>query len=265
MVNKQMRKRVGWSLIAFSAYGLVWGSQQQAPFVIESPGSVTNVLGKSDGVEVLQGNFPDEESFGAIDMLTVSVDGYPGSTPTFYEVLAALFSDDRAIYPLELVYPEGSNFEEEVEASEKDLADSSKSALVAAQMVLPGGVVEKSQAKVVLENVGGPSGGLAFTLGFIDKLTPGSLTGGKSLAVTGTIDDRGAVGEIGGIQQKIYGAKLNGDEFLLMPLGNCYELNDGHLKLIRVIPVRDLKEALAAVKVISADGDIDSLPTCSAK
>ena len=264
-MNRAMRKRVGWSLIAFSAIGLVWGSQQQAPFVIEAPGSVTNVLGKNDGVEVLQGNFPDEESVGAIDMLTVSLYGHPGMTPTFYDVLQALFSEDQAIYPLELVYPEGSSFEKENEASQKDLVDSSNSALVAAQMVLPEGLVEKAEAKVVLENVGGPSGGLAFALGFIDKLTPGSLTGGKSLAVTGTIDDKGTVGEIGGIQQKIYAAKRNGDEFLLMPLGNCSDLTAAHLQLIQVIPIGDLKEAMAAVKVISADGDIDSLPTCSAK
>jgi Lon-like protease len=262
MVNRLMRKRVGWALIALSALGLVWGSQQPAPFVIEAPGSVTNVLGKSEGVEVLQGNFPDDDPVGAIDLLTVSVFGYPGNTPTFLDILAALFSADQAIYPLELIYPPGSTFEEEYEPSVKDLADSSESALSAAQLFLPEGAVERSKAKVVLEDVGGPSGGLAFTLGFIDKLSPGSLTGGKSLAVTGTIDDKGAVGEIGGIQQKIYAAKRNGDEFLIMPVGNCIDLTADHLKLIRVIPVKDLRQALSVVKIISADGDIASLPTC---
>jgi len=260
-----MRQRVGWSLIAFCVFGIVWGAGQQAPYVIESPGVVTNVLGKSDGVEILQGKFPGEDSVGAIDMLTVSGDGAPGITPTWFEILAALFSEDRAIFPLELIFPNGTTFEEFEEESLADLNSSAKSALIAAQTVLPDGAIAKSEAKIVLDRVGGPSAGLAFALGLVDKLTPGSLTGGKSLAVTGTIDNQGLVGEIGGIQQKIYGAKRNGDEFLLIPIGNCYDLTATQLQLIRVIPVNSLNQALAVVKVISADGDIDRLPTCSDK
>ena len=50
--------------------------------------------------------------------------------------------------------------------------------------------------------VGGPSAGLAFTLAIIDELTPGSLTGGKRVAITGTIEPDGKVGEVGGVEQK---------------------------------------------------------------
>ena len=50
--------------------------------------------------------------------------------------------------------------------------------------------------------IGGPSAGLAMTLAILDDLTPGDLTGGKRVAVTGTIDPSGNVGEIGGIEQK---------------------------------------------------------------
>ena len=56
---------------------------------------------------------------------------------------------------------------------------------------------------IKLADVGGPSAGLMFALGIVDKLTPGDLTGGKFVAGTGTIDDDGKVGPIGGIQQKI--------------------------------------------------------------
>ena len=41
-----------------------------------------------------------------------------------------------------------------------------------------------------------------FALGIVDKLTPGDLTGGKFVAGTGTIDDNGKVGPIGGIEMK---------------------------------------------------------------
>jgi PDZ domain-containing protein len=51
--------------------------------------------------------------------------------------------------------------------------------------------------------VGGPSAGMMFAVGIIDKLTPGALTQGKIIAGTGTIDPDGNVGEIGGIQQKL--------------------------------------------------------------
>ena len=50
--------------------------------------------------------------------------------------------------------------------------------------------------------IGGPSAGLAMTLAIFDDLTPGDLTGGQRVAVTGTIDPAGNVGEIGGIEQK---------------------------------------------------------------
>ena len=55
--------------------------------------------------------------------------------------------------------------------------------------------------------IGGPSAGLAMTLAILDDLTPGDLTGGKRVAVTGTIDPEGNVGEIGGIEQKAVAAR----------------------------------------------------------
>ena len=55
--------------------------------------------------------------------------------------------------------------------------------------------------------IGGPSGGLAMSLAILDDLTPGNLTGGKRVAVTGTIGFAGTVGEIGGIEQKAVAAR----------------------------------------------------------
>ena len=79
-----------------------------------------------------------------------------------------------------------------------------------------------------LDNVGGPSAGMMFALGIIDKLTPGALTGGEIVAGTGTIDSAGEVGPIGGIRQKLWGAEDAGADWFLAPASNCDEVT-GHV------------------------------------
>jgi Lon-like protease len=110
--------------------------------------------------------------------------------------------------------------------------------------------------------VGGPSAGLMFSLGIYDKLTPGSITGGKSVAGTGTIDPEGNVGAIGGIEQKMVGAKKAGATVFLTPGGNCADAVravPAGLRLVRVDTFGDAIKALAALG--SGSGDV---PTCSA-
>jgi PDZ domain-containing protein len=65
--------------------------------------------------------------------------------------------------------------------------------------------------------IGGPSGGLAMSLAILDDLTPGNLTGGKRVAVTGTIGYEGTVGEIGGIEQKAVNARAAGARLFIVP------------------------------------------------
>ncbi len=116
--------------------------------------------------------------------------------------------------------------------------------------------------KIQLENVGGPSAGMMFALGVYDKLTDGSLTGGQDVAGTGTIDATGQVGAIGGIRQKLWGAKEAGAKYFLAPAANCDEVV-GHIPDgLQVAAVSTLSDALAALKVISTGGDLSSLPTC---
>lgn len=118
--------------------------------------------------------------------------------------------------------------------------------------------------KIQLENVGGPSAGQMFALGIVDKLTPGSLTGGKHVAGTGTIDDTGAIGKIGGIRQKMYGAQRAGATIFLAPQGDCGEVV-GHVPDgLRVIAVKTLTDSLAAMKVIASGGETGALPGCTA-
>ena len=66
-------------------------------------------------------------------------------------------------------------------------------------------------------DISGPSAGLAMTLAIIDALTPGELTGGKQVAVTGTIDPDGNVGEIGGLPQKAVAARTAHAQIFIVP------------------------------------------------
>ena len=117
---------------------------------------------------------------------------------------------------------------------------------------------------IQLNNVGGPSAGMMFALGIIDTLTPGELNGGENVAGTGTITADGEVGAIGGIRQKLYGARGAGADFFLAPESNCDEVI-GHVPDgLRVLSVGDLDDALAALDAIASGGDLDSLPTCDA-
>ncbi|AQY03326.1 ATP-dependent serine peptidase containing a PDZ domain protein [Microbacterium foliorum] len=113
-----------------------------------------------------------------------------------------------------------------------------------------------------LDNVGGPSAGMMFALGIIDTVTEGELNGGKNVAGTGTIEADGTVGPIGGIRQKLYGARDAGAEYFLAPSTNCDEVT-GHIPDgLTVISTSSLEESLAALDVIAEDGDVGSLPSC---
>ncbi|WP_022871833.1 YlbL family protein [Nesterenkonia alba] len=114
------------------------------------------------------------------------------------------------------------------------------------------------------ENVGGPSAGLMFALGIIDTMTEESLTGGEHWAGTGTVDPDGTVGPIGGIPQKIVGARDEGAEYFLAPRQNCGELEGRRVDGLDVYGVDDVDEAVSVVEAVR-DGDteyLEQLPAC---
>jgi PDZ domain-containing protein len=73
------------------------------------------------------------------------------------------------------------------------------------------------QIQLDTSDISGPSAGLAMTLAIIDQLTPGDLTGAKNIAVTGTIDPNGNVGEIGALEQKAVAARAAGAKVFIVP------------------------------------------------
>jgi PDZ domain-containing protein len=112
-----------------------------------------------------------------------------------------------------------------------------------------------------LEDVGGPSAGLMFTLGIIDKLTPQQETDGAHVAGTGTIDAQGHVGAIGGIRQKMAGARDSGATVFLVPAANCSEALMGVPAGLRLVKVTDVDDALSGMAAAVAGRPA---PTCTA-
>lgn len=100
--------------------------------------------------------------------------------------------------------------------------------------------------------VGGPSAGLAFTLALLDLLTEGELTGGHAVAVTGTIDEAGRVGAVGGVAQKAAAAAAAGSEVMLVPSGTYEEATERDHG-IEIIAVDTLDDALAALEQLGGD------------
>ena len=119
------------------------------------------------------------------------------------------------------------------------------------------------EATFGLSKVGGPSAGSMFALGIVDELTPGDLTGGKDIAGTGTIALDGSIGPIGGIEQKMAGAKTDGSGYFLAPASNCGDVV-GHVPDgLEVYAVSTLHEAVTTVEAIAAE-DTSGASTCEA-
>ena len=156
-----------------------------------------------------------------------------------------------AALPRSVMYEKNTTNKKEVEVSKKEMSNSQSTAVSAAK-----GYLEKtypeinlknfsdSDLKVSLENTGGPSGGLVFTLGLIDLLTPVDLLQGRKVAGTGTISKDGKVGPIGGVTEKILGAKKAGASLLLVSKENCLDL-PRKVTGIEVVAIDTIDEAVA--------------------
>jgi PDZ domain-containing protein len=110
-------------------------------------------------------------------------------------------------------------------------------------------------------DIGGPSAGLMFSLAVYDTLTPGSLPGDHVVAGTGEITPDGEVGPIGGIQQKIAGARQSGADLFLVPRDNCQDALGADNGDMRLVMATTMHEARLAVAEHAKDPDAD-LPSC---
>ena len=76
---------------------------------------------------------------------------------------------------------------------------------------------DEIEVEIQTNGVGGPSAGLTFTLTLLDLLTPGELTGGRTIAATGEIFVDGSIGPIGGVEQKAAAARRDGVDVFIVP------------------------------------------------
>lgn len=352
VTNARLYKRRLWT-VNLSALVLVVmtvvAAVLPAPYVVESPGPSLNVLGEYEGKDIVSvENRDGAASEGELRMTTVSVQGSPGYDIPLAGVMSAWFDRDRSIMPVEALYPDDTDAEDNSLMNTVEMNGSQQEAIAAAlakqgisystttivagvrsdgaaaNRLEPGDVVltvngqqvtdvasageaigrtprgqkvnvtvrrkgeensfaltpryegERALVGIVLsrgfefpvkvnfalDGIGGPSAGMIFALAIYDEMTPGDLTGGKKIAGTGTIDEQGTVGPIGGIRQKMIGARSDGAEYFLAPAANCDEVT-GHIpEGLQVVKIDSLSDAINSVEQIASTGSIKGLPTC---
>lgn len=111
-----------------------------------------------------------------------------------------------------------------------------------------------------LEDIGGPSAGMVFSLGIVDKLTPDDLLDGRTVAGSGTISPEGAVGSIGGIRQKLIAADGAGAQLFLLPEAQCLQAEGFIPEGLTTAPVRTLAEAIDVIRAWTAGQSVPSCP-----
>jgi Lon-like protease len=196
---------------------------------------------------------PDGASVGKLEEGDVidSVDGVP---VTSMEKLLELVQTKPAGSTLRIGYTRG-NQKGTVDVTTKASTDGTPRIGVSIKSTQP----HPFDLRIKLDKIGGPSAGMMFALGIIDKLKPEDLTHGKIIAGTGTIDDEGNVGPIGGVTQKLYGARAAGATHFLVPADNCAEALTNVPGGLTLVKVDTLQDATAALDAIGVGGP---LPSC---
>ncbi|WP_017570913.1 YlbL family protein [Nocardiopsis halotolerans] len=150
---------------------------------------------------------------------------------------------------------DGEAVEEEITAAANDTGDAAVGVLVADQMDFPVDV------EITVGDIGGPSAGMMFALGIMDRLSEEGLTGGADVAGSGTITADGRVGGISGIPQKMVSAQRDGAEYFFVAAESCSQVADsaayGELEVVRVETLTDAVEALETIR--TGEGE---LPRC---
>ncbi|MFD3652727.1 S16 family serine protease [Streptomyces sp. NPDC058620] len=229
------------------------------PFTLAQPGLTADVLGDDQGKPVITvKGTPTRTTEGQLRMTTIVATG-PTADVGIGDVIDSWFRTDRAVMPRDAVYPTGGS---EKEIEQRNLEDMKKSQSVAVDAALtyldkdPGSV----DVSLSLADVGGPSAGLFFSLGIIDKLagdgSGGDLTGGRNVAGTGTISADGKVGAVGGVSLKTQAAHRDGATVFLVPKAECRQAQAELPKGLRLIPVTTLSGAVSSLRALEQGGRV---------
>ncbi|MFD3566252.1 S16 family serine protease [Streptomyces sp. NPDC058667] len=234
------------------------------PYAIAQPGSTADVLGKDKGREVITiTGAPVRATDGQLRMTTIVATG-PSTDVGLGDVADAWFRTDRAVLPHDSVYPSGKS---DAEIEKHNLGQMKESQDAAALAAL--GYLKKDPAEVKvtlhLADIGGPSAGLLFSLGIVDKLAGdgdgGDLTAGRIVAGTGTIEADGTVGAVGGVSLKTQAAARDGATVFLVPKAECSEAESELPKGLRLVPVTALDDAVESLRSLG-QGQESKVPTC---
>jgi PDZ domain-containing protein len=233
------------------------------PFSLAQPGATADVLGEHKGTPVITiSGAPTRDTSGQLRMTAIQATS-PDTDVSLGDVIDGWFATDRAVMPRDSVYPSGETVKEIEQHNTEQMRQSQDAATRAALGYLK---LDPDEVEVNLElaDVGGPSAGLLFTLGIIDKLdgdgSGGDLTGGRTIAGTGTIDADGRVGAVGGVALKTQAARRDGATVFLVPKAECSDAASELPKGLRLIPVTTLKSAVDAL--VALEKGKGTVPSC---
>lgn len=233
------------------------------PFSLAQPGMTANVLGENKGTAVITiSGAATRETSGQLRMTTIEATG-PDQHVSLGDVIDSWFRTDQAVMPHDAVYPSGQSVKEIEEHNTEQMKESQDAATEAALNYLDLGD-KNIKVSLKLADVGGPSAGLLFSLGVINKLdgdgSGGDLTGGRNIAGTGTIDADGTVGAVGGVALKTQAARRDGATVFLVPKDECSDAKSELPKGMRLIPVTTLKGAVNSLTALESGKG--SVPSC---
>jgi len=217
------------------------------PFAIISPGPVTDLLSKGIKISGDANSGQVSAPSGKLYSLSVYVSN-PDHRPPGIMVLESWLRGDSVVLPSEVVYKDGETTKSANAQGKKEMLKSEETAAIAAANFLKNAQPDKplnwkvSDIEFVMKRVGGPSAGLAFSLALIAKLSNPELVSGRKIAVTGTINQNGRVGSIGGIDQKLIAAHDAGATIAVIPRANCRDITFTENGL-QLIAVNNLSEA----------------------
>ncbi|MFF8383159.1 S16 family serine protease [Streptomyces kanasensis] len=231
------------------------------PFTIAHPGSTADVLGVDKGRPVITiSGAPVRRTTGQLRMVTI-VATAPRSDIGYRDVVRAWFRTDQAVLPHDSVYPAGKS-DGEIEKRNLGQMRQSQDDAVAAALDHLGRSGDDIDVRLHLADIGGPSAGLLFSLGVIDKLAGdgegGDLTGGRIVAGTGTISPDGKVGAVGGVSLKTQAAARDGATVFLVPRAECEDAEATRPEKLRLVPVTTLKDAVASLEALADGGRVPS-------
>jgi len=201
--------------------------------------------------------FPSDEQIDPADRI-LEAEGLPLES---VEDLSAVLADKEPGDSIELLIDRPGEGEQEVTVELSASPDDPERTIVGFVPFDTRAITLPFEVDIRTDDIGGPSAGLAFTLAMIDELSPGDLTGGQEVAVTGTISLDGSVGAIGGLTQKVSAVHQNGVRVFLVPASQSelddperlQRLEDAGRGEVEIIPVATLDEALAVLEELGGD------------